>query len=89
MIYFQNLNSNDLVTNEGRHVSKITPDADKHSKEITHYRLSVLTSEGDFEIRKLLICRFSIVIPDGCPALRRVEFRDPDGAPWVPDLRPG
>jgi hypothetical protein len=31
----------------------------------------------------------NIVIPDGCPALRRVEIRDQEGAPRVPDLRPG
>ena len=52
MIYFQNLTPNDLVTYEGRHVSNVAAEFDKHSKEVTHYRMSVPSRDGDIEIRK-------------------------------------
>ncbi|WGW05323.1 hypothetical protein [Tropicibacter oceani] len=51
MSYFQNLNPNDRVTFEGREVSNIEVVIDKHSKEITHYRLSIPSPEGTIDIR--------------------------------------
>ena len=52
MSYFQNLNSNDRVTFEGCEVSNIEVVIDKHSKDITHYRLSIPAPEsGTVDIR--------------------------------------
>jgi hypothetical protein len=52
MKYFGNITRSDLITFEGRTVSKITPVQDKQSKEIIHYRFSIADDEGNVEHRK-------------------------------------
>ncbi|WP_417274346.1 hypothetical protein [Celeribacter halophilus] len=52
MTYFSHISPNDRVTYDDCLVSNISVDVDKHSKEVTHYRMSVQKSDGDIEIRK-------------------------------------
>lgn len=55
MMFFGNITSSDLITFEGRTVERIDPIQDKKSKEITHYRLRVVSDDGNIELRKFRV----------------------------------
>jgi putative transposase len=55
MMFFSNITSSDLITFEGRTVERIDPIQDKKSKEITHYRLRVVSNDGNIELRKFRV----------------------------------
>ncbi len=55
MSFFSSMTGSDLITFEGATVTTITPVQDKQSKEVSHYRFSVLNDAGDIEFRKFRV----------------------------------
>ena len=62
MSYFSSITGADLITFEGATVTRVSPVQDKQSKEVSHYRFSVLNEDGDVEFRNFRVEEISHLI---------------------------
>ena len=77
MTYFSSITKSDLITFEGRTVDQIAPIQDKKTKEITHFRLSVVGDDGNVELRKVRFEAIPHLIEDETLVIHHGYFSRP------------